>query len=366
MTENIKTYYFFKGRVALDAALKCLDIQPGDEIILPGFTCMVVPNVILSYGAKPIYIDIDPKTFNLDPNKIEEKITPKTKAIIAQHSFGIPAEMNVISRIARNHQLAVIEDSCHALGSQYYGKEVGGLGDFAFFSSQWSKPITTGLGGWLVVKHPESQNKIESIYASYREPSKREEMQLGMLYFLFRCGKATGMFWKMREFYRRMSEKRFLIGSSSPEEFEAQFLETSRKKMGGWQQSLLKKQIKNLPLLVKHRHRTAEIYSHSFSEEACPQKKIAAEIKPVYLYCPVLVKDKKAVLREAKQKNLEISDWFASPLHPAEVNWEKWGYEKGTCPTAEAISTHVIGLPTHFGISAERANLIAQLVKKYV
>ncbi|MFN6946977.1 MAG: DegT/DnrJ/EryC1/StrS family aminotransferase, partial [Cytophagaceae bacterium] len=115
-------------------------ISQGDEVILPGFTCIVVPNAIIYLGAKPVYVDINSETFNIDPQLIEENITEKTKAIIAQHTFGIPADMDKILHIANKHNLFVIEDSCHALGSKYKGKYVGSFGDAAFFSSQWSKP----------------------------------------------------------------------------------------------------------------------------------------------------------------------------------------------------------------------------------
>ncbi|NMB92373.1 MAG: aminotransferase class I/II-fold pyridoxal phosphate-dependent enzyme [Parcubacteria group bacterium] len=100
MTTN-NYYFFFKGRVALYAILKSLEIKPGDEIILPGFTCVVVPNAILYCGVKPIYVDIDENTFNINPNLIEEKINSKTKAIIVQHTFGIPAQMDKIIEIAK-------------------------------------------------------------------------------------------------------------------------------------------------------------------------------------------------------------------------------------------------------------------------
>ena len=126
-------FYFFKGRVALYAILKSIGIGQGDEVILPGFTCVVVPNAITYLGAKPVYIDIASVTFNIDPSKIEEKITEKTRAIIAQHTFGIPAEMDIIMEMAKKYNLYVIEDSCHAIGSKYKGKEIGTFGDASFF-----------------------------------------------------------------------------------------------------------------------------------------------------------------------------------------------------------------------------------------
>ncbi len=126
--------YFFKGRVALYAILKAMEIQSGDEVILPGFTRVVVPNAIIYLNGRPVYVDIDKKTYNIDVTKIEEKIKYRTKAIVAQHTFGIPAEMDKISEIAKKYNLYVIEDACHAIGSKYKGKEVGPFSDAAFFS----------------------------------------------------------------------------------------------------------------------------------------------------------------------------------------------------------------------------------------
>jgi len=115
-------YTFFKGRVALYAILKAMGISSNDEVIVPGFTCVVVPNAIMYALAKPVYVDIDKKDYNIDVDKIEEKITKNTKVIIAQHTFGIPANMDRIVEICKRYKLYLIEDACHALGSTYKGK----------------------------------------------------------------------------------------------------------------------------------------------------------------------------------------------------------------------------------------------------
>ncbi len=116
------------------------------QVILPGFTCVVVPNAIRLAGARPIYADIPENSYNIDPAGILQVITSRTKAIIVQHTFGIPACLDEITSIARERDLWVVEDCAHALGSSYAGKHVGLWGDAAFFSTQWSKPFTTGLG----------------------------------------------------------------------------------------------------------------------------------------------------------------------------------------------------------------------------
>ena len=143
-------FTFWKGRTALFAILRALGIGPGDEVILPAFTCVVVPNAIRFTGATPVYADIAPNTYNIDPEDVCKKVTSKTCALIIQHSFGIPAELDSLLEVAKLYDLPVIEDCAHALGSRYRAQQVGTFGKAAFFSSQWSKPYTTGLGGIAV------------------------------------------------------------------------------------------------------------------------------------------------------------------------------------------------------------------------
>lgn len=123
---------FWKGRVALYAILKALGIGEGDEVLVEGFTCVVVPNAVIFAGAKPVYIAPDPKTYNMDVSQIETAITSKTKAIIVQHTFGLPADMDSILNIAKKYNLRVIEDCAPALGAIYKGRKVGTFGDAAF------------------------------------------------------------------------------------------------------------------------------------------------------------------------------------------------------------------------------------------
>ncbi len=214
------SFFFFKGRVALYAILKTIGLKPEDEIILTGFTCVVVPNAIRYLGAKPIYVDIELETYNIDPEKIEEKVTEQTKGIIAQHTFGIPAEMDKIFEIAKKYNLYVIEDSCHAIGSKYKGKEVGTFGDAAFFSSQWSKPVTTGLGGWAVMNDTDLKEKMEKMYAEFIEPSFKEALLVRLQYLTYSKLFKPSLFWFSQNMYRTLSRLGIALGSSFNEELE--------------------------------------------------------------------------------------------------------------------------------------------------
>lgn len=148
------------GTAALHLSLIALDIKPEDEVIVPGFTFPATANVVELVGARSVFVDIELETFNIDPLKIENKITPKTKAIIVVHEFGYPAKMEEIMNIARKYNLKVIEDAACALGSTYKDQKVGTIGDIGCFSLHPRKNITTGEGGLIATDNDEIAEKI--------------------------------------------------------------------------------------------------------------------------------------------------------------------------------------------------------------
>lgn len=138
------------GTSALHLCIRTLRIAEGDEVIVPSFAFIAVANVLRYERAVPVFVDIDPQTLNLDPARIEEAITPRTRAIIVVHTFGTPAALDEIMEIARRHHLFVIEDACEALGAQFDGRKVGSFGDASVFGFYPNKQITSGEGGMLV------------------------------------------------------------------------------------------------------------------------------------------------------------------------------------------------------------------------
>jgi perosamine synthetase len=135
------------GTVALDVSLKSLQICPGDEVITSAFSFVASGNCILFQNAKPVFGDIDPKTFNIDPVDVAEKITSKTKALIPVHMFGQPADMTALKEIAEDNGLALVEDAAQAHGAKYKGQKAGSIGDMACFSLYATKNMTAGEGG---------------------------------------------------------------------------------------------------------------------------------------------------------------------------------------------------------------------------
>src|SRR5262245_18494440 len=154
---------FGSGRVALWAILHALGIGAGDEVIVPGYTCVAVPNAVRFAGARPAYADIDPRTFNLTANSCERVPTPDARALVVGHTYGLPAPMEELRTLANRHRLHLIEDVAHALGSTYRGKPAGSSGHAAFFSIEHSKIITTGLGGVATCADPDLAARLRTI-----------------------------------------------------------------------------------------------------------------------------------------------------------------------------------------------------------
>lgn len=151
------------GTAALHLALAALDIRPGDEVIMPTFTMIACANVAKYLGAKPVLVDSEISTWNIDPNKIEEKIANKTKAIMVVHIYGHPADMDPIMKIAKKYGLYVIEDAAEAHGAEYKGRKVGSIGDIGCFSFYANKIITTGEGGIITTNDDKIAEKVRRL-----------------------------------------------------------------------------------------------------------------------------------------------------------------------------------------------------------
>ena len=151
------------GTAALIVSLGCLDLEPDDEIIMPAFTIISCALAAIYNNCKPVFIDSEPRTFTIDTTKIEEKITKKTRAIIAVHIYGHPCDMDPIYKLARKYQLAIIEDAAEAHGAEYKDKKCGSLGDISCFSFYANKIITTGEGGMLLTNDKNYAEKARAI-----------------------------------------------------------------------------------------------------------------------------------------------------------------------------------------------------------
>lgn len=158
------------GTHAIEVALGALGIGYGDEVIVPDFTFIATAGAVLSMGALPVLVDIDPHTYNIDPAQVEAAITPRTKAIIVVHMGGLPVDMDAMLAISRRRGLPIIEDSSHAHGSEWNGQRIGALGAAGTFSFQASKTMTAGEGGIVITNDPEIERIARSITDCGRMP----------------------------------------------------------------------------------------------------------------------------------------------------------------------------------------------------
>lgn len=183
------------GTAALHLAIRALDIGAGDEVIVPSFTFIAVANAVRYEHATPVFVDIDPVTLNIDPSCVEAAITPRTRAIVVVHTFGVPAEMDALLQLARRHNLAVIEDACEAIGATYNGKLVGSFGDISVFAFYPNKQITTGEGGAILVRDAKIASRIRALRNQGRYPSGDwlQHAELGYNYRLSEIACALGL-----------------------------------------------------------------------------------------------------------------------------------------------------------------------------
>ncbi len=161
------------GTVSLHVCLLGLGIGPGDEVIMPTLTYIATANCVKYCGATPVFVDSDPDTFNIDVNKIEEKISSKTKAIMPVHLYGLACNMDEINKLAQKYNLYVIEDAAEAHGAEIHGKKVGTMGDVASFSFFGNKIITCGEGGMVVTDNEELYQKMKLLKGQGVSPNKR-------------------------------------------------------------------------------------------------------------------------------------------------------------------------------------------------
>lgn len=341
-------FSFWKGRVALYATLKAMGIGEGDEVITPGYTCVMNVNPIKYLGATPVYIDIEPDTFNMDAGKIEKKITGSTRAIIAQHTYGYVCDMDTIMDIANRHNLPVIEDCCLTLGSTYKGRTAGTFGKAAYFSFQWNKPYTTGLGGMVITSDEYLAEKISSIQADCAAPSFKEALMLAAqlaVYRMFIYPRTTAL---AQNIFRFLTKKGLVVGSSSTAEFKPEMAADFLKSMSSVQVRSGIKQLKKLPSFIEHRKKMAGLYDTLLAEKGWKTRQYDPNLTdPVMVRYPVRINDKQRAVETAASAGIELGTWFECTLHPIETPLMPYDYQPGMCPQAEKASEQTVNLPLH-------------------
>jgi len=359
---------FWKGRVALYAILRAMGIKEGDEVIMPGYTCVMAVNPIIYLGAKPVFVDIDPKTYNMDPNQVEAKISAQTRLIIAQHTYGIPADMDAILDISRRKGIRVMEDCCLSIGSTIRGKKTGTFGEAAYFSFQWNKPYTSGLGGMALTCNEEIGQRIGELWERETcEPSSKQINLLRLQLMVYRSliyPKTTAL---AQETFRTLNKWGLVVGSSQSSEMTPKMESDFFKRMSDMQARAGLRQLSQLDDNLAHRRKMRRLYDELVAQHGWEGPMISPDADPVLVRYPLRVADKAKALQRASAHFVELGSWFECPLHPIETDMSAYGYHEGMCPEADKASREVVNLPCHMRASESTARrsvaFLAKLAK---
>lgn len=352
---------FNAGRSALLAILKALELPKGSEVLLQAFTCVAVPNSVRWAGFTPIFVDID-ETLNLDVEDAENKVTPQTRVLIVQHTFGIPANLTKISTFCSKHQLILIEDCAHALGAIYKGKLVGTYGDVAFFSFGRDKIVSSVFGGIAIInKLSKLQNqKLIEYQQSLSFPSFYWTLQqllhplitlpALLLYNFLYIGKVIlfiSQKLKLLSYPVYSEEKSGVMPREFPKKYPNALAE------------LLLLQLQKLKATNTKRREIAYWYFEKLkgNKFILPPRITEA----VYLRFNVLTSRANELRFVAKRRGIILGNWYHHIIDPAGVDLRKIGYIEGSCPQAEKASRESLNLPTYPSVTAFQIKQIVDL-----
>ena len=356
-------FSFGAGRMAFYSILKSFGVADGDEVILPGYTCVVAPAAVVYCGAKPVYVDIDPDTLCIDVDKIEEKITPRTKVIYAQHTFASFCNMGAITDIAKRYDLKIIEDCAHALGAEYDGKKAGTFGDAAYFTTEQSKIISTGMGGMAVTNDDKLAESIAKIQngADFLDRKTIEKISVQIIAYNVFLHPWTAFIGKY--FLYLFNKWGLMIQSTTCDEMNCIIPDNYPVKLSNIQSRIGLMQLESIDKNIEHRRKIAHIYRKSLGNTGIKLYETNDTLyKPVYIRYALLVRDRENLRKIFQNNQIELGEWFNSVIHPRGSSYASVYYELGSCPIAEDVVIHNVNLPTHLKISCKDAcNIVGVL-----
>jgi dTDP-4-amino-4,6-dideoxygalactose transaminase len=358
---------YYRGRVGLFHILRELNVGVGDEVLLQAFTCVAVPEGVMAAGARPVWTDLAPNSVNLDPEDLARKVTPRTKAIIVQHTFGVPAALEGILAVAKRHGLPLIEDCCHAVDSTYDEQPLGTLGTAAFWSYEWGKPIIAGLGGEVRFNEPILQAAAEASYAErFERAPKKQSAVIAIQYAAFRLLYGPRRYWPVRRIYRVFGAAGLLQASYNPVGPNVTMAEDFRWRMCDFSQARLPVARSNARAFLPEREKQVIRYADGLVAEAVRRPVVPENAKAVYSRFPIFVSRKQDLLRAARSSNLELADWFTTPVHPLSNGELKLvDYSVGSCPRAESAAAALVSLPLDPKVTPRFQEALVQLINRH-
>jgi perosamine synthetase len=334
-------YYFQKGRAALCALLRALKVGPSDEIIVPVYTCPAVLEPVLGLGSRAVYCDIERTTFGLSPQASEAALTERTKAVIIQHTFGVPARLNELMRAVRDRGVAILEDCCHVSSSFYWGKRLGCFGDAAFYSHDWDKPLSAGGGGVAVVNSISLAKDVQKSYSELSATSVREEARIIGAHAFVSIKKMARAHlphlvsrWHSRTRAETNGDRRLVLDRGLGPEYARRIARSSEYR--------LRKVLKNPELRIAARKRAIERYESGFRSLGIECFQSPAHCDVVLWRYPLFAQDKPRVLEEARRCGASLADWGTIPLRFLANGGSESSWHPGSFPIAEEIARHVV------------------------
>jgi dTDP-4-amino-4,6-dideoxygalactose transaminase len=354
LSQNAKAEFAFsRGSVALFALLRSAGIGSGDEVILTGFTCVVVAEAVRQLGARPVYVDIDASNYGTSPASLYAlPDTSRMKALVVQHSFGIPADMGPIMDWAGERRLIVIEDCALSLGSSYKGTSVGSFGDATFWSGQWSKPIPVGKLGVLQVNDPALVQPIRESWQQAPGLPIGAQARMAVQTPIRRSLMTSRMKARLQRLHRTRRRAKGL--PAAPDALAPYTVSRG----GGLQHLLWRRALASWDSEATHRRRIVEIYEDRLPRIGYEPVGSMPDAEIVYCRYPVRVSNKTEVLEAAEAADIEIGDWMDSPLHQATIDLTQWDYRSGMAPEGERAAAETINLPVHRRVSPDEADRI--------
>ncbi len=357
---------FNSGRTSLLAILKSSDLNKGDEVLLQAFTCNAAANPVIWAGLSPKYVDCNKDDFNISVDDLNKKISNRSKAVMVQHTFGMPADMDKVSDFAKQNNLIFIEDCAHSLGAEYKNKKVGTFGKASFFSFSRDKIISSVYGGMAMTDDSVLGQKIKQFQESIKYPSYfwifqqllHPVLMNWLILPLYRFIDFGKMFLILSQVLHILSkavhwkEKRGKIPSYFP------------KKLPNALAILALSQFKKLERFNEHRIKLAEFYYSDLEDSSFELPKKFNERKNVFLRFTIKHKDSHRIIWQAwKKENILIGDWYTTPIAPFDTNIKALKYDMGSCPNAEELAKQTFNLPTHINIKEKDAGKIVDFLK---
>lgn len=307
------------GTSGLHCCLLGLGVGPGDEVVTTPFSFIASSNVILMVGAKPVFVDIDPKTLNINVEKLEAAITPKTKAILAVEAFGNPAEFDKIVQIAARHEIPLVEDSCEALGSSHNGRKAGTFGRCGVFGFYPNKQMTTGEGGMIVT----NDSKLADMCRSYRNQGRDPQSGAG--------GHGAGWLGHIRLGYNyRMSDINAALGIAQMTRLD-EILDKRQRVALGYVQRLLDHPHIILPTIAEKTVMSWFVFVLRLTDT-------------------FTAADRQAILEYLRTHGIGCSNYFP-PIHLQPFYKETLGTKEGDYPVTEYVAARTIAVPFHANLT---------------